>query len=80
MDISVAKEIGDERDNRQRTPEKRIILDSLAAKQIGAKFVWSATPDDASAQHWAKDTCRDVSHLSCLGASRATDPTRHRNS
>jgi hypothetical protein len=55
MGISVAKQIGDERDNRQQTPEKRIVPDIRVAKQIGAKFVWSATPDDASAQHWAKD-------------------------
>ena len=55
MDISVAKQIGDERDNQQRTPEKRIVPDIRATKQIGAKFAWSATPDDASAQRWAED-------------------------
>jgi hypothetical protein len=55
MDISVATQIGDERDNRQRTPEKRIVLDFRAAKQLGAKFVWLATPDDVSAQRWTED-------------------------
>jgi hypothetical protein len=55
MDISVARQIGDERDNRQRTPEKRTVLDIRAAKQIDANFVWLAVPDDGSAQHWAKD-------------------------
>jgi hypothetical protein len=55
MDISVATQIGDERDNRQRMPEKRIILDIRAAKKIGAKFVWLARPADASAQRWAED-------------------------
>jgi hypothetical protein len=55
MDISVARQIGDERDNRQRTPEKRTALDIRAANQIDANFVWLAARDDGSAQHWAKD-------------------------
>jgi hypothetical protein len=55
MDISAAKQIGDERDHRQRKLKKRIVLDIRAAKQIGAKIFWSATPEDTSAQRWAED-------------------------
>ena len=55
MDIIRATRIGDERDNRQRTSETRIVLDIRATKRRDAKLVWLSLPDDASAQRWAED-------------------------
>jgi hypothetical protein len=55
MDIIRAKRIGDERDNRQRTPETRIVLEIRATKRSDATLVWLSLPDDASAQPWGED-------------------------